>query len=126
MSAAAEILNMKDSFTISLKVKGRKNCLFMHTGNESMKHWMAKAVLFKLIRGRGRTVGTEVEINGAIVDVVDIDSLIGYEIESNPKKSVIKSKLKRLWHLRDVFFIDASKVPDNIEEAEKYLERFVV
>lgn len=117
---------MKDSFTISLKVKGRKNCLFMHTGNESMKHWMAKAVLFKLIRDRGRTTGTEVEINGGIVDVVDIDSLIGYEIESNPKKSVIKSKLKRLWHLRDVFFIDASRVPDDIKGAEKYLKRFVV
>ena len=122
----AETSNMKDSFTITLKVKGRKNCLFMHTGKESLKHWLTKAVLFKLIRDRGRTAGTEIELNGGIIDVVDIDNLIGYEVESKPNVSTAKRKLKRLWQLRDVFFIDAGKVPDDIGEAEKYLERFVV
>ena len=117
---------MEDTFTISLRLKGRKNCLFMHNGNESLKHWITKAILLKLIRDRGRTAGTEVKLGSSIIDVVDIDNIIGYEIESKPDDSTIKDKLKRMWQLRDVFFVDASKVPDDIIEAEKYLKRFVV
>ncbi len=115
-----------------LRVKGmvinevNKNCLFMYNNRESTKHWVIKALLFKLLRERGRTVGTEVEIKGAIVDVLDVDNLIGYEIESNFNSKAVDCKLKRLWKLHDVFFIDVKKVPDNVLEAEKYLEKFVV
>lgn len=106
--------------------EANRDCLFMHNSRESTKHWMVKALLFKILRGRGRTVGTEVEVRGGIVDVLDVDKLIGYEIECNPSEKTIKRKLKRLWRLRDLFFIDTSKVPDNVNEAEKYLDSFII
>jgi len=103
-----------------------KNCLFMHNSHESTKHWMIKALLFKLLRERGHTLGTEVEIKGGIVDVLDIHTFVGYEIESRLSEELIKKRLKRLWRLHDVVFIDAKKVPNDVMKAEKYLERVVV
>lgn len=103
-----------------------KNCLFMHNIRESTKHWVIKSILFKLLRERGRTVGTEVEIRGGIVDVLDVNNLIGYEIESKISKKLIRQKSRRLWRLRDVIFIDVKKVPNSFEAAEKYLESLIV
>jgi len=103
-----------------------KNCLFMHNSHESTKHWVVKSILFKLLRERGRTVGTEVEIRGGIVDVLDVDKFIGYEIESNINKSSTQKKSKRLWRLHDVIFIDLKKIPDSLKAAEKYLRNLIV
>ena len=103
-----------------------KNCLFMHNSRESTKHWTIKSIIFKILRERGRTVGTEVEVRGGIVDVLDVNSFIGYEIESNISQKAMLQKTKRLWRLHDVIFIDAKKVPDSIQDAEKYLRTIVV
>lgn len=103
-----------------------KNCLFMHNSRESTKHWMIKSIIFKILRERGRTVGTEVEVRGGIVDVLDVNSFIGYEIESNISQKAMLQKTKRLWKLHDVIFIDVKKVPDSIQDAEKYLRTIVV
>lgn len=103
-----------------------KNCLFMHNSHESAKHWVIKALLFKLLRERGHTVGTEVEIKGGIVDVLDVHTFVGYEIESKPSEGLIKERLKRLWRLHDVVFIDAKKVPNDVMKAEEYIKRLVV
>ena len=103
-----------------------KNCLFMHNSRESVKHWTIKSILFKLLRERNRTVGTEVEIRGGIVDILDVDNFIGYEIESNLSKNSIQKKSKQLWRLHDVVFIDVKNVPNSIEAAEKYLKNIIV
>lgn len=103
-----------------------KNCLFMHNSRESIKHWIIKSIIFKILRERGRTVGTEVEVRGGIVDVLDVNSFIGYEIESNISQKAMLQKTKRLWKLHDVIFIDVKKVPDSIQDAEKYLRGIVV
>ena len=103
-----------------------KNCLFMHNSRESTKHWMIKSIIFKILRERGRTIGTEVEVRGGIVDVLDVNSFIGYEIESNISQKAMLQKTKSLWKLYDVIFIDVKKVPDSIQDAEKYLRTIVV
>lgn len=103
-----------------------KNCLFMHSGKESVKHWVIKSILFKLLRERGQTVGTEVEVKGGIVDVLDVDNFIGYEVESKINKRSVRQKLKRLWRLHDIIFIDMKKVPDSIKATEKYLRNIIV
>lgn len=103
-----------------------KNCLFMHNSRESTKHWMIKSIIFKILRERGRTIGTEVEVRGGIVDVLDADTFIGYEIESNISQKAMLQRTKRLWKLHDVIFIDVKKVPDSIQDAEKYLRTIVV
>ncbi len=103
-----------------------KNCLFMHSSKESVKHWVIKSILFKLLRERGRTVGTEIEVRGGIVDVLDVDNFIGYEVESRINNKSVQQKLKRLWRLHDIIFIDLKKVPDSIKAAEEYLRNIVV
>jgi len=101
------------------------NCLFAHSGKESVKHWVVKALLFRALRGLGRTVGTEVETPGGIVDVLDADWLVAYEVETDIDRAVVERKCRRLWRMHDVVFVDASKVPDGIAEAERCLQRLV-
>ena len=113
-----------------LKSKGfvltnhNKNCLFTNGGKESMKHWVVKAVIFKILRELGRSVGSEVEVNGGIVDVLDIDSMIVYEVERKLRNDVHCDK--RFRGIRDVFIINLKDVPNSIDEAEKYLREKVV
>lgn len=101
-----------------------KNCLFCNSGNESVKHFLVKALIFKILRERSRTVGTEVEVNGGIVDVLDVDNLIAYEVETNLTKKKILEKLQM--RVRDIFFIDTREVPNDIFEAEKFLREKIV
>ncbi|MFH1622962.1 MAG: hypothetical protein ABIA12_00365 [Candidatus Aenigmatarchaeota archaeon] len=101
------------------------NRLFMHNRNEGTKHWVVKALLFKALRELGRTVGTEIEVRGGIVDVLDADNLVGYEVETRISRPAIERKYRRLWRLRDVVFVDASKIPDGIADAERCIKALV-
>lgn len=103
-----------------------RNCLFIHNNRESMKHWIVKAMIFKILRERGRVAGTEIETRNGIVDVIDIDNLIVYEIEKNLTENKKRERLNRLKGVRDVFFIDLRKVPDSFEDAERYLGERIV
>ena len=103
-----------------------KNCLFANGGSESMKHWVVKSIIFKVLRGMGRRVGTEVEVSGGIVDVLDTDNMIAYEVENNFTRKKLNAKLTSISGLRDVFFIDILEVPDDITEAESYIKEKVV
>jgi hypothetical protein len=103
------------------------NCLFAHNRNESTKHWIVKALLFKALRDLGRTVGTEIETRGGgIVDVLDVDNFIGYEVETGIDRQAIECKCRRLWRLHDIVFVDASKVPDDIRDAERCVKAIVI
>jgi len=99
-----------------------KNCLYLT--KESMGHWLAKAAIFKILRDRGRLVGTEIEVNGGIVDVIDVDNLIVYEIENGSRKK--KEKLERFKDFKDVFVIDLKTLPASLKEMEKILKEKVV
>lgn len=103
-----------------------KNCLFTNGGSETMKHWLVKAIIFKILRERRAQVGTEVEVNGGIVDVLDIDNMIAYEVENRFTKRKLLDKLRSISGLRDVFFIDILEVPDDIQEAESFIREKVV
>jgi len=103
-----------------------KNCLFLHNRKESMKHFIVKAILFKILREKRRNVGTEIEINNGIVDLIDLDNLIVYEIDNGYDKRKIREKLINYKVVKDVFFIDCKKVSDNLKDAEEYLRRVVV
>lgn len=102
-----------------------KNCLFSNSGNESVKHFLVKALIFKLLRDHRRNVGTEVEVKGGIVDVLDLDNLIAYEVETELTRQKILSRLQ-ITGVRDVFFIDTREISDNLCEAEKFLKEKVV
>lgn len=102
------------------------NSLFCNNGNESIKHFLVKSIIFKILRERKRRVGTEIEVKTGIVDILDLDSMIAYEIETNLTKQKIREKLLNLISVKDVFFIDTREVPDDIFEAEKYLKEKIV
>lgn len=104
---------------------GNANRLFMHSGSESAKHWVVKALLFRALRGLGRTVGTEVEACGCVVDVLDADRMVAYEVESCIDRAAAERKCRRMWRMHDVVFVDASKVPDGIDEAERCVRAIV-
>ena len=103
-----------------------KNCLFLYNNRESMRHWIVKCVVFKILRERERVVGTEIEVDGGIVDVIDVNNFIGYEIESKLSKKKIEEKVKQFNSLKDVFLIDASKLPDSIKDIEEFLRKKIV
>lgn len=103
-----------------------KNCLFLHNRNESMTHFVVKAILFKILRERCRTVGTEIEIKNGIVDLIDLDNLIAYEIENGMCKKRVKDKMENYKAVKDIFFIDCRKVPENLKDAERYLRGIAV
>lgn len=104
----------------------RRNCLFTSGGSETMKHWLVKAIIFKALRERGREAGSEVEVNGGIVDVLDTGNMIAYEVENNFTRKKLSAKLSSLSGLRDIFFIDILEVPDDMHEAEAYIREKIV
>jgi len=115
-----------------LKSKGivlndrNKNCLYMHNSRESMKHWFVKTLLFKILRRKGRTVGTEIETKRGIVDLIDVNNLIVYEIESNLTEKIAKEKINQFNFAKDVFLVDVKKIPNDLNKAEKCLRKIVI
>ncbi len=103
-----------------------KNCLFLHNSHESMKHFIVKAMIFKILRERGRNVGTEIETRNGIADVIDLDNLIVYEIETSVSKNKIKEKLNQFKDFRDLFIVDARKLSSNLDDLEISLRRTLV
>jgi len=106
--------------------ESNKNCLFIHNRNESMKHFIVKAMLFKILREKGRNIGTEIEIRNGVVDLIDFNNLIAYEIENGMGKKQIKEKIDNYKAVKDVFFINYNKTPENLKDAEKYLRGIAV
>jgi len=105
--------------------KNNKNCLFCSSGRESIKHFVAKAIIFKILRDRSRNVATEVETRNAIVDVLDIDNRIAYEVENGFDEDDIISLISHT-ELRDIFLIDLKEIPDDIHEAEQFLKQILI
>jgi len=122
-SFRAEELLKESGFVLTDK---NKNCLFVNSGKETMKHWLTKAMIFKILRNNGRTVGTEIETNNGIADLIDVGNKIVYEIESRITKKKVEEKLKQFATANDIFIIDLRKVPNDIDKAEKYLREKIV
>lgn len=104
----------------------QKNCLYPHNSKESMRHWLVKSIIFKALRDMGHTVRSEAETRGGIVDVLDEDNMIAYEVETRLDCDRIRMRLRQLWHLNDVFFIDCRKVPETVKGAVEYIKSMVV
>ena len=119
----------KNRFVGNMLVIGKrrsdKDCLYPHNSKETMRHWIVKAMVFKILHDRGCTVRTEAEVKGCIVDVVDEGNLIAYEIETSMNEEKSKRRVQQLWHMHDMFFVDCKKVPDGFVEAVEYLKEII-
>lgn len=115
-----------------LKKKGyvmnEKNslCLYPHNRKESLKHWITKAVVFKILFDKRRDVGSEIEVGNGITDIFDSDTKIAYEIENNFSRIKSESKWENLTMIADLIVIDLKKVPNEIYAMNKHLEKLVV
>ena len=95
--------------------------------NESFRHFMAKACLFWLLRNLKHDVATEWRLRNSYVDLCDKTAQVFYEIEfqASPKNRLRKLNLYQITGY-EVIIVDCSKMPSDIDEICKYLERFIV
>ena len=90
--------------------------------NETMKHFIVKAMLFKLLREKGRRTGCEMEVGNGVADIVDLETKYAYEVESEPEKGRLRKKIEQFaGYLTDMIVIDLAKVPDDLNLMKLYL-----
>jgi len=95
--------------------------------SESNKHFVAKSVLFWILRDMKHEVASEWRVPNGYVDLCDRTTRTFYEIEFHvsPKFRARKLELYRISGY-DIIIVDCSKLPSDISEVRDYLERFVV
>jgi hypothetical protein len=99
------------------------NTVLPHSSTETWKHWMAKCILFKLLRDKRHEVFTELHINNAETDVFDLTQCICYELESIPGSKTFQEKMKKLNNNNlTLIIIDLRKVPDDYDSMKEYFK----
>jgi len=81
-------------------------------GNENLEHKLIKFLICHNLFEAGHHFMTEQPIKEAICDVIDLDTLIIYEIEANATLSKSKEKLEAFYHpyIEDIVIIDLRKL----------------
>lgn len=102
------------------------NTLKIHS-NETLGHWITKALLFRILRKLRHDVVTEFEVTGmGVGDVFDLTSSVQYEIETLSQPKFIRDRAKQ--YVRDgveVIVIPLKKLPIDVKEREKTLREWV-
>jgi hypothetical protein len=94
---------------------------------EALDHWIAKALLFRILRKMNHDVVTEFEITGmGVGDIFDLTKSVQYEVEtiSNPKSLADRAKQYIRMGI-EVIVIPLAKLPEDIAEREKALREWV-
>ena len=102
------------------------NTLKMHS-NETLDHWIAKSLVFRLLRKLKHEVVTEFEITGmGVGDVFDLTASVQYEIETLSYAKHILDRAKQYQRIGiDVIVIPIKKLPKDIQEREKALKEYI-
>jgi len=81
-------------------------------GNESFEHRLIKFLICHNIFEAGHHFKTEQLIKDSICDVIDLDTLVIYEIEANATLQKNKEKLEAFYHpyIEDIVIIDSKKL----------------
>jgi hypothetical protein len=103
------------------------NALKMHP-NETLDHWITKAIVFRLLRKMKHEVVTEFEITGmGVGDVLDLTNSVQYEIETTSYPKYIQDRAKQYARTGvDVITIPVGKLPKDIKERYKELKKWVL
>ena len=102
------------------------NTLKMHW-NETLDHWITKAIVFRLLRKMKHEVVTEFEITGmGVGDVFDLTASRQYEVETKNTPKYIRDRLEQYKRIDvDVIVIPLKNLPKNMKEREKVLKEYV-
>jgi hypothetical protein len=95
--------------------------------NESYRHFVAKSILFYLLREIKHDVATEWRVPNGYIDICDKTTHTLYEIElyMSPK---YRSRKFEQYDISgyDVIIVDCLKMPDDIDGICKFLSDFVL
>ena len=95
--------------------------------NEPYKHFMVKACLFWFLRNLKHDIAIEWRISNGYVDLCDKTTHILYEIVFQAYTVYFQEKYERYkLSSYDITIIDCSKLPLNINEMRKFLNRFII
>jgi len=95
--------------------------------NESYKHFVAKAILFWILRNMKHDVSSEWKVPNGYVDLCDKTTRTLYEIEFHVSKKYRNRKIEQYrMPGYEIIIIDCSKLPSDIDGIRSYLEHFVV
>ena len=97
--------------------------------NEILKHYVAKAILFHILRRKLKhDVISEFVVTGCGVgDLLDLSARVQYEIEFNTHKYIREGKAEKYKNRGiEVIVVHCNKMPMDIKKAVKYLERYLV
>ena len=110
-----------------LYINEHVNTLKMHV-NETLEHWITKAIVFRLLRKMKHDVVTEFEITGmGVGDVFDLTTSRQYEVETKNTPKYIRDRLDQYKRMDvDIIIIPLKNLPVNIREREKALEDWVI
>ena len=102
------------------------NTLKMHS-NETLDHWITKALVFRLLRKMKHDVATEFEITGmGVGDILDLTTSVQYEIETLSYAKHIQDRAKQYQRIGvEVIVIPLKNLPEDIKEREKELKEYI-
>lgn len=98
--------------------------------SDGFSHWMAKACIGFILRKNNHKFATEVEFdNGAIADVIDLNTFIVYELESNYTEKDKQEKYDNFWEyeeVRDIIVLDPQELSGDLKTMRTELENKLV
>ena len=103
------------------------NTLKMHW-NETLDHWITKAIVFRLLRKMKHEVVTEFEITGmGVGDVFDLTASRQYEVETKNTPKYIRDRLEQYKRIDvDIIIIPLKNLPEDIKEKEKVVAEYII
>jgi len=98
--------------------------------SDGYRHFMVKASIGYILRNNDHRFLTEAEFpNGRMADVVDLETGLVYEVETNASRSDAKEKLGNFWDyepISDVIVLDPTDYPEEINEMREQLKSELV
>lgn len=110
----------------------KPNTLTPNVGSEGIKHFTIKTIIAYLLREQKKDFFDEVIVNkGKLpgrIDLLNISDSIVIECETELTEEVKASKREKYDnpYIVDFLFIDLKKVPDDLNEAYKYLKKKII
>lgn len=98
---------------------------------DAWRHFLVKSAIFKLLNEAGHDhVFTEIPFpNGRIADVLDTETALVYEVETDMTASDQREKEENFWDfdgIQDVIVIDPGDLPENLKELRNELKSRLV
>lgn len=97
---------------------------------DAYKHYLIKAATGYILRKNDHVFTTELEFeNGRIADVMDLNTFIVYELESNFSNSDYTEKVdnfREYENVKDVIVFDPQEAPNDLSGIKDWLEEKLV